>query len=60
MVRLGQTIHLYCVKISTISKQKKQASTRASSPRCTIEWVQNDSWAYGMFGANRAPILHQH
>jgi hypothetical protein len=36
----------------------KQASTWASSPRSTIGWVRNDSWAYGMFGANHAPILH--
>jgi hypothetical protein len=32
-------------------------STRASSRRRTIECIQNDFWAYGMFGANRAPIL---
>jgi hypothetical protein len=38
---------------------QKQASTWASSPRSTIECVQNDYWAYGTFGANRAPILSQ-
>jgi hypothetical protein len=38
----------------------KQASTWASSPRSIIGWVQNDFWAYGMFSANRAPILHRH
>jgi hypothetical protein len=37
-----------------------QASTWASSPRSTIEWVQNDFCAYGMFDANRALILHRH
>jgi hypothetical protein len=37
----------------------KRASTWASSPRSTIGPFQNDFWAYGMFGANRAPILHQ-
>jgi hypothetical protein len=33
----------------------KWDSTWASSPRSTIECIQNDYWAYGMFGANRAP-----
>jgi hypothetical protein len=33
----------------------KWASTWASSPRSTIRCVQNDYWAYGTFGANRAP-----
>jgi hypothetical protein len=36
-----------------------QTSTWASSPRSTIRYVQNDFWAYGTFGANLAPILHQ-
>jgi hypothetical protein len=38
----------------------KWASTWASSPGSTIGYVQNDSWAYGMFGVNHAPILHRH
>jgi hypothetical protein len=33
------------------------ASTWASSPRSPIECVQNDFYANGMFGANRAPIF---
>jgi hypothetical protein len=37
-----------------------QASTWFSSPRSIIGCVQNDLWAYGMFGANYAPILHRH
>jgi hypothetical protein len=32
----------------------KQASSCASSPRCTIGFVQNDFWALGTFGANCA------
>jgi hypothetical protein len=36
-----------------------QASTWALSPWSTIRCVQNDFWAYGTFGANLAPILHQ-
>jgi hypothetical protein len=35
-------------------------STWASSPRSTIGCIQNDFWAWGTFGANRAPILHRH
>jgi hypothetical protein len=34
-----------------------QASTWALSPRCTIRCIQNDLWACGTFGTNRAPIL---
>jgi hypothetical protein len=38
----------------------KRVSTWVSSPRSTIGCVQNDFWSCGMFGANRAPILHRH
>jgi hypothetical protein len=38
----------------------KWAYIWASSPRSTICFVQNDSRAYGMFGANCAPFLHWH
>jgi hypothetical protein len=34
-------------------------STWSSSSRSTIWCVQNDCWACGTFGANRAPILRQ-
>jgi hypothetical protein len=40
--------------------RSKLASTWPTPCRSTISWVQNDLWAYGMLGANRAPILHQH
>jgi hypothetical protein len=56
VVRSAQTVHLSCI----ISNELTQASTWASSPRSTIGCVQNDFWAYGMFGTNRAPILHRH
>jgi hypothetical protein len=52
MVRSTQTLHLSCVKISTISNELNQASTWALSPRSTIGCVQNDFWAYGMFSTN--------
>jgi hypothetical protein len=35
-----------------------RASSSASSARSPVECVQNDVYAYGMFGANHAPILH--
>jgi hypothetical protein len=38
----------------------KWASTWASLPRINIACVQNYSWAYGMFSANHAPIMHRH
>jgi hypothetical protein len=38
----------------------KQAFTWVSSPRSTIRCVQNDFWAYGTVGANRASILLRH
>ena len=37
-----------------------RSSTWASSPRSSTNCVQNDFWAYGMFGANHAPILQSH
>jgi hypothetical protein len=49
MVRSAQTLHLSCIKISTISNELNQASTWASSPRSTIWCVRNNFWAYGMF-----------
>jgi hypothetical protein len=39
---------------------QNRAFTWASSPRSTIGCVQNDFWAYGMLGPNRAYILHRH
>jgi hypothetical protein len=37
----------------------KRDSTRPTSPRSSIRCVQKDFLAYGMFGANRSPILNQ-
>jgi hypothetical protein len=37
----------------------KWDSTWATSPRSSIGCLQNDFQAYGTFGANRIPILHQ-
>jgi hypothetical protein len=59
VVHSAQTLHLSCVKISTISCKLNQASTWASKPRSTIGCIKNDFWAYGRIGANRAPMLRQ-
>jgi hypothetical protein len=40
VVRSMQTVHLSCVKISTISNELNQASTCASAPRSTIGCVK--------------------
>jgi hypothetical protein len=58
MVRLTQTMHLSCVKVSSIAKGPKRASTWASSPSGTIECVQNNFLAYDTSSANHSPILH--
>jgi hypothetical protein len=60
MVRLAQTVHLSCVKISTISKWTQPTFHFSLTPKSTIDCVQNDFWAYRTFGANHAPILHRH
>jgi hypothetical protein len=59
MVRSAQTLHISCIKISTISNELNQASTWASSPRSITWCVQNNFWTYGMFSTNHAPILNR-
>jgi hypothetical protein len=39
--------------------EPKWDSTWPMSRRSTIGCAQNDFWAYGTFGANRAPIMHR-
>ena len=58
MVCSAPTVHLSCT--NTGSQQTETRFHRSTSPRSTIGCVQNDFRAYGMFGANRAPILHRH
>ena len=58
MVCLAQTMHISYINTNTIYKQTERDSTRPMSPRSSIRCVQNDFWAYGMFSANCAPILH--
>jgi hypothetical protein len=47
-------------KLALSPNRPKRASSWALSPRSTIGCMQIDLWAYGTFGANRAPILHRH
>jgi hypothetical protein len=60
VVHSAQTVHLSCVKISTITKQTESSFYLTTSPRSTIGCIQNDFWGYVMFGTNYAPILHRH
>ena len=60
MVCLAQTMHLSCTDTNTVFKQIKMRFNITHSPRSSIRCVQNDFQANGMFGANRAPILHRH
>jgi hypothetical protein len=60
MVCLTQTVHLSCIKISTISERTKMSFHLSLSPSGTIRSIQNGFWAYGTSSANHAPILRRH
>jgi hypothetical protein len=57
-VHSAQTVQLSWIKIRTVSKWTETSFRLSLSPRSTIRCVQNNFWGYGIFGANRAPILH--
>jgi hypothetical protein len=59
MLRSVQTVRLSCTNTNTIFKWTKRGSTWPTSHKSSIGCVQKDFQAYGMFGANHAPILHQ-
>jgi hypothetical protein len=59
MVRLAQTMHLYCTDTNTVSKWTKMRMHMTHSSRSSIGCVQDDFRAYGTFGINHAPILRQ-
>jgi hypothetical protein len=46
-------------KLTLSPNVPKGDSTRPTSPRSSIECVQNDFLAYGTYGANHAPIMHR-
>jgi hypothetical protein len=47
------------LKLRLSPKVPKLDSTWPTSPRSSIECVQNDFWGYGTFGANCGSILHR-
>jgi hypothetical protein len=58
-VHSAQTMHLSCAKVNKISKRTK---TSFHLTHVTLEYHrvrQNNFQAYGMFGANHAPVLHR-
>jgi hypothetical protein len=57
IARSVQTVHLSCVKISTISKETETSFHLTPSPRSSIVYTQIDYRANGMFIPIRAPIL---
>jgi hypothetical protein len=61
-MRLWYIWHKPCTylapKLTLSSNGSKRGSIWASSPRSTIQCIQNNLWAYGTFGANCAPIMH--
>jgi hypothetical protein len=59
MVRRRKPCTHLAPKLTLPKNGPKRASTRATSPRSTIGCVQNDFYANGIFGANRAPVLHR-
>jgi hypothetical protein len=59
-VRVTQTVHLSCTNTNTVSKQTETIFHKALITRSSIGYVHHDFWAYGTFGASRAPILYQH
>ena len=59
VVRSAQTVHLSCTYTKTITKQTEMRFHMTHVTYGFHRCVQNDLRAYGMFGANQAPILRQ-
>jgi hypothetical protein len=57
-VRSTQTVQESCIKSSTISRKTEPSFHLSHITTSPIECVQNDFYAYGVFGANREPILY--
>jgi hypothetical protein len=60
IVRLAQTMHLYCTDTNTVSKWTKMRFHMTHSPRSSIGCVQHDFQADGTFDSNRSPLLRQY
>jgi hypothetical protein len=59
MVRLAQTVHIYCTETNTVSRRTEMRFHMTHSPRSSIKCVQHDFRADGTFDTNRAPFLRQ-
>jgi hypothetical protein len=59
MVRLVQTVHLYCTDTNFVSKWTKMKFHTTHSPRSSTRCIQDNFVAYGTFDTNHAPILRQ-
>jgi hypothetical protein len=59
VVCLAQTMFYLALRLTLSPNGPKQVSTGPTSRRSTIRCAQNDFRSYGMFGANRAPILRR-
>jgi hypothetical protein len=57
MIHLVQTVHLFCVEISTTTKQNETGFHFTMSLRTTIGCAEKDFHACDTFDANRAPIF---
>jgi hypothetical protein len=59
MVRSAKQCIYLASRLALSPNRPKRASTWASAPRSTIRCIEKDLWAYGTFGTDHAPILHQ-
>jgi hypothetical protein len=57
MVRLAQTLHLYCTDSNIVTKRTETRFHITHSPRSSIGCIQDDFRADGTFDTNHAPIL---
>jgi hypothetical protein len=59
MLRLAQTVHLYCTDTNTVSKWTETRFHMSHPSRTSIGCIQDDFRAHGTFDTNHAPILRQ-
>jgi hypothetical protein len=59
MVRLRQVCTYLELTLTPYPNEPKRDLTRPTSPRGSIECVENDLQAYGTFNTHHAPIFHQ-
>jgi hypothetical protein len=59
MVHLVQTVRLSCTETNSVSKRTETGFHLTLITQEYHPVHPNNFYAYGMFGANRAPIIHQ-